>query len=233
MELLSALLIGFAGSFHCVGMCGPITVALPVTGKNTASFFIDRLFYNLARIFSYMLMGALFGMLGGRVTMAGLQQSLSIFLGVLILAAVLLPLKYRNILLGYPLIVNMVSRLKSAMGTLLKRKDKTSLLILGILNGFLPCGFVYIGIAGAAAAGDTIKGMLFMLLFGLGTLPAMLIVSFFGKVINNNIRRKLARTIPFLAALLALVFILRGLNLGIPYISPKLSGVPHQTMHCN
>jgi sulfite exporter TauE/SafE len=95
--------------------------------------------------------------------------------------------------------------------------------LIGILNGFLPCGLVYVALAGAIASGDAISGAAVMILFGLGTIPAMFAASVFGKFINIGIRTKLRKAVPALAILLAAVFILRGLNLGIPYLSPRLN----------
>jgi uncharacterized protein len=234
MEILSALIIGFAGSFHCVGMCGPIAIALPITSKNHISFISNRLFYNFGRILSYMFLGLALGTLGGKINMAGLQQGLSISLGVFILTALIVPSKYRNLLLGYPLIQAPINYLKFSMSSHIKKSNKISFFILGVLNGFLPCGFVYIGLAGAASTADPVKGLLFMLLFGIGTLPAMLAASVFGKIINLNIRRKLTLAIPYLASAMAILLIIRGMNLGIPYLSPKLPSTNiHQVINCH
>lgn len=227
MELVTALLIGFAGSFHCIGMCGPIALALPVSGFNKKTFIPGRLLYNLGRIFSYSLMGALFGLLGGRVIFAGLQQGLSIFLGIFILLALALPVKYKNILLGASFIQALISKLKIALGIQFRNRGLSALFITGVLNGFLPCGFVYIGLAASAAAGGLFKGAAVMLMFGLGTTPVLLAVSTFSRIISVDFRRSISKATPYFAALLAVVFILRGLNLGIPYLSPNLGTEVH------
>jgi sulfite exporter TauE/SafE len=103
------------------------------------------------------------------------------------------------------------------------------------LNGLLPCGLVYVAIAGAISSGDAISGMLFMILFGLGTFPAMFAATIFGRFINLNIRKKINQAIPALAVVLAVLFILRGLSLGIPYISPKISAqtINQTEMECH
>ncbi len=221
MEYLTALAIGFFGSLHCIGMCGPIAVALPITGSNAMSFIIGRLLYNIGRVISYVILGSLFGLLGSRIVLFGFQQSLSIAIGLLIIIYVLLPKKWKHKLSAAAPAQKIINPLKSNIGKLFQRSSFSSLFIIGFLNGFLPCGFVYIGLAGAMAAGDAISGMGVMAMFGIGTIPAMFAASVFGKFINLNIRRKLTKAIPVLALLLALVFILRGLNLGIPYLSPK------------
>jgi len=224
MELITALTIGFLGSFHCIGMCGPIAVALPLPKSSNIVFFTGRVLYNSGRLISYGIMGLLFGFLGKGFVVWGYQQSLSIALGVIIIILIVIPAKYKNRFLGMNIILQVTEPLKRSIGKLFKRTSLLSFLLIGFLNGFLPCGFVYIGLAGAAATGSPVTGLLFMVLFGLGTVPAMLTVSLFGKLISLNIRRKITRAIPVLAFTLALIFILRGLNLGIPYLSPKMMG---------
>ncbi len=232
IEILAALAIGFFGSFHCIGMCGPIALALPVSSKSNFSFFNGRILYNIGRIISYSLMGGLFGLIGMKFKLWGFQQSLSIILGVLILIFILIPSKYRSKLYAFGIIQKIINPLKIKISSLFKKNNPASLLLIGILNGFLPCGFVYIGLAGAMAAGGILNGILFMALFGFGTFPAMFAVSVFGKFISLNFRRKLSRLTPIFALLLAAIFILRGLNLGIPYVSPKMSSTSQmQHMH--
>jgi sulfite exporter TauE/SafE len=222
-EILTAFLVGFLGSFHCIGMCGPIAVALPITKSSNISFFTGRVLYNLGRVVTYSFLGALFGLLGSRIALAGAQQVVSIFLGVVIIIAVLLPQKYKNYFAQHSITQKLVQPLKANISTLFKKGTFSALFIIGILNGFLPCGFVYIGLAGSITSGDAISGAAVMILFGLGTVPVMFAASVFGKFINIGIRTKLRKAIPVFAILLATIFILRGMNLGIPYLSPKLS----------
>jgi uncharacterized protein len=222
-EILTAFFIGFFGSFHCIGMCGPIAIALPVPNSSNLSFLTGRILYNLGRVLSYSILGAIFGLLGGRIVLVGTQQFLSIALGVVIIIAVLLPQKYKNYLIQHSVTQKFVQPIKSNIGILFKKADFSAMFLIGILNGFLPCGFVYIGLAAATTSGDAISGAAVMILFGLGTVPAMFAASVFGKFINIGIRTKLRKATPYLAILLAVIFILRGMNLGIPYLSPKLS----------
>ena len=222
-EILTAFRIGFFGSFHCIGMCGPIAIALPVPNSSNLSFLTGRILYNLGRVFSYSILGAMFGLLGGRIALAGAQQFVSIALGVIIIIAVLLPQKYKNYFIQHSVTQKVVQPIKSNIGVLFKKANISAMFLIGILNGFLPCGFVYIGLAGAIASGDAISGAAVMILFGLGTVPAMFAASVFGRFINIGIRTKLRKATPYLAIVLALIFIMRGMNLGIPYLSPKLS----------
>ena len=204
-------------------MCGPIAIALPVPKSSKLSFFTGRILYNVGRVVTYSCLGLLFGLVGGRITLAGAQQVVSIILGVAIVIAVLLPQQYKNIFVQHRLVQKLAQPLKSNISILFKKGTLSSLFLIGILNGFLPCGFVYIGLAGSIASGNAISGAAVMMLFGLGTVPAMFTATVFGKFINIGIRAKLRKIIPVFAILLAAVFIMRGMNLGIPFLSPKLS----------
>jgi hypothetical protein len=220
MEILAGFLLGLLGSFHCVGMCGPLVLALPY--KAGSNFVISRLVYNSGRVITYSLLGLLFGLIGSRLDMIGLQQIVSISLGVIILLSVFVPGSYKANLSGKLGLYRPIGILKSSLAKLFKNHSDTTMLSIGILNGLLPCGFVYIAISGAIAIGDAGSSMIFMAMFGVGTMPIMLGVSLIGTKINLTLRQKLSRLVPALSVLLAVVFILRGLNLGIPYISPKL-----------
>ncbi|HEY7751847.1 MAG TPA: sulfite exporter TauE/SafE family protein [Ignavibacteriaceae bacterium] len=222
-EILSAFIIGLFGSLHCIGMCGPIAIALPVPDSSNLSFFTGRILYNLGRVVTYALLGAMFGFVGSKIALAGAQQIVSILLGVVIIVAVLLPQKYKNYFIQLPVIQKLSHPLKSNIGMLFKKGNFSSMFLIGILNGFLPCGLVYVALAGAIASGDAISGLAVMVLFGLGTVPAMFAASVFGKFINIGIRTKIRKAIPVLAIVLGLIFVLRGMNLGIPMLSPKLS----------
>lgn len=222
MEIWTGFFVGLFGSLHCIGMCGPIVLALPVIGDSALKILIGRILYNLGRIFTYTIMGALFGLFGSRLVLFGLQRDLSIAFGVIILLYILTPRKVKVKIANTYLYREATELIKSKFSLLISKKSNGSLFTIGILNGLLPCGFVYVGIAGAITTVDWISGALYMALFGLGTFPVMFATAMFGKIINVNLKRRLAKLIPAFAILLALIFILRGLNLGIPYLSPKL-----------
>jgi len=232
MELWTAFVIGLLGSFHCIGMCGPIVLALPPGEHGNVAFILGRLLYNAGRVLTYAILGAVFGLLGTGISVAGLQQLASISLGVVILLAVLLPSKSKQVFIDKLQFSLLTSRLKIYFGKLFKKSSQGSLFLIGIVNGFLPCGFVYIGIAGAIATGSLLNGILYMALFGAGTIPIMFGVSLAGNFISLKLRQNISRFIPVLASILAIIFILRGLNLGIPYLSPKLlKSNTEQNMH--
>lgn len=232
-EILTAFTIGFLGSFHCIGMCGPIAIALPFPTSSNISFFTGRILYNIGRVVTYSFLGLLFGLVGGRIALAGAQQIVSIILGIVIIIAVLLPQRYKNIFVQHKLVQKLAQPLKSNISILFKKGTVSALFLIGILNGFLPCGFVYIGLAGSIASGNAISGAAVMMFFGLGTVPVMFAATVFGKFINVGIRAKLRKAVPVFAILLAAVFIMRGLNLGIPYLSPKLSAQTQITSKIN
>lgn len=221
MEVWTGFIVGFVGSLHCVGMCGPIALALPVFGESKLSVFFGRLLYNIGRVVTYSILGALFGLFGSRLVLFGLQQDVSIVIGVLILLYVLIPRKIKTRITEFKFYSSLVKFLKSNFAKLISKRTNKSMFTIGLLNGLLPCGFVYVGIAGAVSTSSWLEGTLYMALFGLGTTPIMLATAMLGKVINFNLRSKINKLIPAFAAILALLFILRGLNLGIPYLSPK------------
>jgi sulfite exporter TauE/SafE len=216
----TGFLLGILGSFHCVGMCGAIALSLPVGKGGGLSYVAGRLFYNLGRILTYSTLGALAGLFGKSLQLAGLQQTLSILSGLLILVMVVVPAtgftKFRKAT-GVESLLNGV---KKAMGVYFQRKGLWAMGTVGMLNGLLPCGFVYFALAGAVSMPSVPDAMLYMLLFGLGTFPLMFALSLSGKYIQLGLRRFFTRAIPYVATCLAILFILRGLSLGIPYVSP-------------
>lgn len=224
--LIAAITLGFLGSFHCIGMCGPIALALPVNNKAPLIKYALISLYNLGRITTYAAFGVIAGVVGKSFVMAGLQQGVSITLGIILLAMVLLP--FKNSLSGY----SFFFWIKTTLSRLFLRGNKSSLFIVGLLNGFLPCGLVYVGIAGAVAMGDTLKGALFMAAFGLGTVPMMFLLPLAGSSISISARNKIRKVTPIVVAVTACFLILRGLNLGIPYISPAINKT-EQTMRCH
>lgn len=223
--LVAAISIGFLGSFHCIGMCGPIAMALPVGRETKFKRVAGGVVYNLGRVFTYGVFGLLFGLLGKGFVIGGYQQILSITIGVIILLSLLLPAHATSFFGLTKVILPIITKVKSLLSNLFKQKSFASLFLIGVLNGLLPCGLVYLGVAGAIATGDAWKGSLFMMMFGLGTLPAMLFVSMATSAISLEWRSKVRRAVPVFVGVMACVLILRGMNLGIPYVSPELSKI--------
>ncbi|WP_160712149.1 sulfite exporter TauE/SafE family protein [Chitinophaga solisilvae] len=229
--MISAFILGFAGSFHCVGMCGPIALTLPVHHLQGYKKMAGILLYNAGRITTYALMGMVFGWLGKQLWLGGLQQWLSVAVGSLVLLFVLLKYTGNRWTKGIHLPDSITALIKHPLGTLLRRQQFSTLYAIGMLNGLLPCGLVYLGIAGAIASGDVWKGAMFMALFGAGTMPAMIAVTWFSHLLSIRIRNRIRSLVPVVAGIMGILLIMRGLNLGIPYISPVMSAGSETVVH--
>ncbi|MBK9109771.1 MAG: sulfite exporter TauE/SafE family protein [Saprospiraceae bacterium] len=213
--VLTGLATGLFGSLHCVGMCGPIALSLSNTGQNIAT----SLLYNFGRAISYSFMGLFFGFIGNHFALAGLQQLLSILAGSLILIIFL----FHYFIDGKPWwISRWYKTVQNALSELIS-KPKTSWFPfeLGILNAWLPCGLVYLALMTAMASGSPWSGAGLMFFFGLGTIPLMFVLMLFGQKLHLKYRMHIQKMIPVFIIAVALLLILRGLNLGIPYLSPK------------
>lgn len=228
MELWTAFLLGFVGSAHCAGMCGPLALALPPTGRNRATFLAGRLAYNLGRILTYALLGVVFGLLGHAFSVAGLQRWVSLVAGTVILLGLVVSPRFAS---AVP-VTRLVGWIKSGFGKLLQRRALGSMFGIGLLNGLLPCGLVYVACAAATTSGGVLRGVEYMTAFGIGTLPMMLALSIAGQRLQFAFRLRLQRLIPVSLALVGFLLLLRGLDLGIPYISPKLPAQPTEASSC-
>lgn len=221
IDLYTALTIGLIGSFHCIGMCGPIAVALPLGNRSVFGRVTGTLLYNSGRAVTYGLLGALFGLLGRGIEVAGFQQWASIIIGIVMIMTVVFPFLFKEKLNIEKLMFGFPGRLAGRLQILFSRNSFSNLFIIGLLNGLLPCGLVYVAVAGALNTNDVVMGVLFMLVFGIGTTPVMMSISLAGNIISQSLKNKINRIIPAFIVLLGILFILRGLSLGIPYISPK------------
>lgn len=229
----AAFLLGFLGSFHCIGMCGPIALALPLPDSSWTAKVQGSLVYNIGRALTYGAMGFVFGLVGKGFSLFGWQQVISIIIGLLLIGSVVLPARYFTVLRkNKPSWLWPIKRVKKAIGQLFMQKNYASLFRIGLLNGLLPCGLVYVGIAGAVASGTALNGAAFMALFGLGTLPSMLTLSLSGNIVSLHWRNKIRRALPVLTVLLGLLFLVRGMGLGIPYLSPAM-GTDNTVHRCH
>jgi len=219
--LLSALIFGLLGSFHCIGMCGPIAFLLPVD-RNNMYIKVGQIFlYHFGRILAYSIIGLLFGLVGRSLSLFGLQQQLSIGIGLLIIVVVLIPSNTFNKYNFSKPIYKLISKIKNGLGEALKKKSPDTFLTIGFLNGFLPCGLVYMALFGALASGSAIDGSLYMVVFGLGTIPLMTMAVYLGNFLSGKVRQHIRKSIPIFVVLMGCLLVLRGLGLGIPYVSPK------------
>src|SRR6056297_3236194 len=219
--LVSALLLGLMGSLHCVGMCGPIAFMLPVDRKNPVKKAGQITLYHIGRLLAYGTIGLVFGLLGKGLYVFGMQQKLSVAIGILMIILVLIPSKVLNRFQISRPVYKVISKIKSRLGKEFKKKTADTFLTIGFLNGFLPCGLVYMALFGAIAMGEVAQGSLYMILFGLGTVPLMTTAVYFSAFLKGNVKKRIQRLIPVFVVLMGTLFILRGLGLGIPYVSPK------------
>ncbi len=220
--LWTAFLLGFAGSAHCIGMCGPIAVALPGARDVTSSYVAGRILYNVGRSVTYAILGGVLGLLGLGVWLVGYQQALSVVTGAgIVLVTLLMWNKSWTLDRG---LFSGISRLfNNLMKPLMRAGSALSMLMIGIVNGFLPCGLVYVALAAAVTTGGILNGMVYMAVFGLGTAPVMFLMAVSPGVLTGKWQRRLQKAVPWLAILVGILLILRGLALGIPFISPDLA----------
>ena len=221
MDLFTAITIGLIGSLHCAGMCGPIAIALPLAKENWLKKISGGILYNFGRILTYGVLGALFGLLGRGMKLAGLQQWASIAIGIIMIVSVIFPFVFREKIKIDNLFSGYAGRMTSGFRKLFTKDSLGSLFMIGLLNGLLPCGLVYVAIAGAINTNDVLMGIAFMMLFGLGTMPMLLGISIMGNMISLGLKKRVSKVIPVFIVILGLLFILRGMSLGIPYVSPK------------
>ncbi|OIQ41815.1 MAG: hypothetical protein BM563_00450 [Bacteroidetes bacterium MedPE-SWsnd-G1] len=232
--LYSAFILGLLGSFHCAGMCGPIAFVLPIDRSNSAKKIVQISLYHIGRLLTYSFIGFIFGWIGKGLYLAGFQQRISILIGVLMIVMILIPVRIFNKYNFSKPLYSAVGKVKSGLGKLLKQKSNKALFSIGILNGFLPCGMVYMALVGAMAGGTSLDGAFYMALFGLGTIPLMTMAVYLGNFLSLNVRAKIQKAVPIFVVVIGLLFITRGLGLGTPYISPSDASltISNETIDC-
>lgn len=228
----TALILGLVGSLHCLGMCGPIVLIVPKSGSAGAATVIDAGIYHAGRLSTYLAMGLIAGLIGGGFAVFTGQQTVSLVIGILILLFVLLPKgamgKWNpSVKLG-----QYVIRLHSKASELHRKHGLATSFLIGAVNGLLPCGLVYAVVAGAIALSSVKASMLFMLGFGSGTVPMMLGVHLASNLITIKWRNRVLKLMPVAYGILGILFVLRGLDLGIPFLSPEL-GAEGATPKCH
>lgn len=221
--------MGLLGSIHCVGMCGPLAMSLPLGDKHGFEKGIAMVLYHIGKMTSYAILGIVFALLGSQFPMYKLQHNLSIVIGLVMVLYVLYvfvlkPKHFVNLNFLYLPIAGLLSML-------FKKKGTALFLLIGFFNGLLPCGMVYLALTSALATQHVLQGGLLMLFFGWGTVPALLLVSYGGQFIRVSRRKKLQSWLPIFIITMGLFLIIRGLNLGIPYLSP-LIGFGNQSISC-
>ncbi|HCE54486.1 MAG: sulfite exporter TauE/SafE family protein [Lutibacter sp.] len=219
--LWTALILGLAGGFHCIGMCGPIAFIIPVNRESKTSLIFQTFLYHFGRLLSYSIIGLLFGFIGKGLYLAGFQQRLSILMGVIMIVAILTPVSIFNKYNFSKPLYKIIAKVKYNLGIYLNKKTNKALFSIGFFNGFLPCGLVYIAVIGSISTGNPVQGAFYMALFGVGTIPMMTAAVLLGNFVSVSLRAKFQKIIPVFVIIIGLLFILRGLGLGIPYFSPS------------
>lgn len=215
MAIYAGFILGLLGSLHCVGMCGPLAMALPLTASEKRTVIFQSLLYNLGRIMTYSLMGLAMGLLGWGIALAGYQKIFSIALGIGLIISAIFSFSLESRLLRNSWLQKRFAAIKSKLTQLLSIRGNFSAIRIGLLNGLLPCGLVYVALAGAIATGKVFTGALYMAAFGLGTLPLMLGVMTFGHLFKRSFF-KIRKWIPVGLAIFGALLIYRGIMLDIP-----------------
>jgi uncharacterized protein len=217
--LWTALTLGFLGSFHCIGMCGPI--ALSISAQDKSRYLTNKISYNVGRMLTYMFLGLIIGGLGLTFSLAGFQQGFSILMGVLIILMAFVYKKSES-WVNQSFYSQWVRKLKDSLRYFLKKGGKTGFFVTGVMNGFLPCGMVYIALMASLAFQNPLDAAMYMGIFGLGTFPALLVVMISGQLLKLSWRKNLIKAMPAFAFFIGVLFILRGMGLGIHMLSPHL-----------
>ena len=212
MYYASALLLGFLGSFHCAGMCGPIALALPLNRSSRSGIITGRLIYNTGRIITYMLLGFVAGLIGHGIAWAGFQKGLSLVSGILILLIAMGSLYLTSMKISNPILTSISAAIRKPFRKLFRQHSYSAMLGIGLLNGILPCGFVYMATVAAAASGNLQQSVGYMAFFGAGTLPVMFFLSIAGNFFGLKFNRMVKKATPFVAMAVAIFLISRGLT---------------------
>ena len=230
MLLGSAIIFGFLGSLHCLGMCAPLLWAIPDDQTSKKKWLIRKLLYNSGRLVTYSMLGLFIGLIGESFQLFGLQQHLSWLTGLFLLLGLAITYKghliTNNTKLGYRL----NTKLRSSLGQYMTKQGLSSHLIFGLLNGLLPCGLVYMALLASVSMGSAFGGATYMAVFGLGTFPMMFAAAYMGTSFKKTKKLNVNKLAPKLVFVVAILLIIRGLNLGIPYLSPRLNSPDQMTI---
>jgi len=230
MDILPAILLGVAGSLHCVAMCGPLLLALPVESTIKRAALQQMLPYHSGRILTYAGLGMLFGLFGKGIAVAGFQQLLSIISGIFMIGMALMAWRFEYWITALPGFSKFTKKVQQAMGGLLRQQPHGKDFLIGSLNGLLPCGMVYVALAGSMATAGPWEGAIFMASFGLGTLPMLLSLSLFGQSVKGLVRQKIKLVQPVLLIFAGCLLIQRGLHIDLSFLE---TATPKATLQCH
>ena len=204
--LIAAISLGLVSSFHCLGMCGPIAFILPVGKRSKLGKIMGLLAYNFGRIITYTFLGMLIGLFGEGLRFAGVSQTISIVLGVGLLLYVLLSKKFIKLNFYQRYFFKFNNVIKAKLSGMLKKQSNGALFITGLLNGLIPCGVVFIALQAALLQSSLANSMLFMLVFGLGTIPMMFSISYLSNSFSSVLKLKINKVMPVLTIVVAVSY---------------------------
>lgn len=223
MEFIAAAFVmGLVGSLHCLGMCGPIALALPLNRRSNWTMGEGVISYSLGRIVTYVSLGAILALGGEGLALFVQSQYVSLILGGVLMFGFIIYYMMPSFFMKMPSNVAL-NFIKEKLRKLFTKSGVKNLFTVGLLNGLLPCGLLYIALAGSLATGSLLNGMVFMAMFGLGTVPALSAVAFAPKWAGRKLNLNFNKIAPIAAFTLAILLMVRGLGLGIPYVSPKIN----------
>lgn len=217
--LIIGLILGLSSSLHCIGMCGPIAMVLPLKDRSAFGVFSGVMQYNIGRIFVYSLLGSIIGAVGFTASFFGVLQVVSIITGV----AMIVFAWQKRLFSGFSAWNSFNGFLSKGIGTIIGSDSTFKLFLLGALNGLLPCGMIFIALMNAVTAGNPMNGAVAMIFFGLGTFPAMVIAGIAASKMNRTLQHRINTLVPYVLTIIGLLVVLRGMNLNIPYISPSIT----------
>lgn len=216
--IIIAFGLGLVSNLHCLGMCGPIALALPLDRSSTINKVKGVSAYSVGRSLGYASLGTVIGIVGMSADLLGVLQWLSIGSGLLI---ILFAWRSHFTFVGKQSWLS--SKVQEFMKAFLRRGDKKNTFSLGgfgLVNALLPCGMVYVALLSAMNFGGIANAMIFMFVFGLGTLPGFIVLALANVIKRPFFSKKIV--VAILVSIVGLAMVVRGMNLGIPYISPKI-----------
>ncbi|MBR9919624.1 MAG: sulfite exporter TauE/SafE family protein [Bacteroidetes bacterium] len=216
MFLITAFTVGLFGSLHCVGMCGPIALALPFQGLSRGLIVQKMLQYHLGRSLTYAGLGLLAGLGGEFIRYAGMQRWFALLAGISLIVIAIFSLPVESRINRLPGMRQVLAKVRQMLSRIMGSGKDIHTFRLGLLNGLLPCGLVYLALVGAVSMGQIWQSGAYMFLFGLGTVPLLLVATVGGGMAGIQLRRKFRKLYPVLLIALAILFIGRALDFELP-----------------
>ncbi len=218
--------LGFAGSLHCLGMCGPLVLGV---ASNIRSGIVNRwihgLLYHFSRVLTYGFMGIMFGLLGKVLAISGFQKTITITSGIFLVVLFLFTIDLETLIFKSKKYQRVFRKFQQHLTRTFSSLAQRHPFVLGILNAILPCGLVYLALMGSLTTGSALTGMAFMVAFGLGTLPMMLSIHFGVSMIKWRPQGQYKKIFPLLHLVLGIFLIYRGWVVDMPMELDFLSAI--------